>query len=161
MPIFFSSLACASNFTRTTVRTISTLSAPMREYAAPAYQDTKSQQLINEYFEIRHHRTHSKSGKIQCLEFHFKWPCKHNVEWSNQISTVINQYTQGGFIKRKWMKKVWEDQLTYARSACCVTSRPISSSSSLTLRPIVASIIFMMTTVPPKPSAAATAMPSP
>ena len=159
MPIF-SSLACASNFTRTTVRTMSTLSAPMREYAAPACQDTKSQQLINGYFEIRHHRTHSKSGKIQCLEFHFRWPCKRNVEWSNRH--CFNQYTQGGFIKRRWMKKVWEDhQLTYARSACCVMSRPISSSSSLTLRPIVASIIFMMTTVPPKPSAAATAMPSP
>ncbi len=63
---------------------VSTLSAPMREYAAPACQDTKSQQLINECFEIRHHRTHSKSSKIQCLEFHFRWPCKRNVEWSKR-----------------------------------------------------------------------------
>jgi hypothetical protein len=76
----------------------------MREYAAPACQDTKSQQLINEYFEIRHHRTHIvRAAKFSALNFVLDGHA--NATWSGVIGTVINQYTQRRLHKKKMDEK--------------------------------------------------------
>ncbi len=48
----------------------------------------QSQQLINEYFEIRHHRTHSMSGKkFSALNFILNGHA--NATWSGVIGTVL------------------------------------------------------------------------